>query len=206
MTKTFLILSSCVALALGARGAEMQKVATINLKKVFDGYYRTKQADATLKEQAADLEKETKTMLDQFHKNEEKYRKLLDGANDQALSQPERDKRKREAENELLGLRDLEAKIKQFDATSRTQLLEKNRRVRDNLITEIQDQVKAIVKKSGHTLVVDTAAEAANGTPIVLFSAGTDDITDTVLAQLNVNAPPPSAGKADAKPEKGLGK
>src|SRR5947207_2771691 len=87
MKTTMLVLIACLALTWGARGAEAQKVATINLRKVFESYYRTKQADATLKEQAAELEKETKTMLDEFHKREEKYKKLLDGANDQALSQ-----------------------------------------------------------------------------------------------------------------------
>jgi Skp family chaperone for outer membrane proteins len=202
MKKTIVILSSCLTLALSAGCAEMQRVATIDLRKVFDSYWRTKQADTTLKEQAAELEKESKTMVDQFRKNEEKYKKLVDGANDQALSQTERDKRKREAENELLGLRDLEAKIKQYDTTSRTTLIEKQRRVRDNLIGEIRDQVKAIVRKNGYTLVVDTAAETANGTPIVLYSAGTDDITDTVLSQLNVNAPATPPAKPDKESAK----
>jgi outer membrane protein len=200
MKTTFLILSACLALALPV--AAQQKIATIDLRKVFDNYWRTKQADANLKDQAADLEKERKIMVDQFQKGDERYKKLLDGANDQALSTAERDKRKKDAEGELLALRDMEGRIKQFDNTSRTTLGEKQRRMRDNILQEIRDTVKAAVKKSGHTLVVDTAAETVNGTPIVLFSAGTDDLTDSILAQLNINAPataPPA--KTDAKPD-----
>ena len=68
-------------------------------------------------------------------------------------------KRKKDAENELLSLRDLESRIKQFDNTSRATLGEKQRRMRDNILQEIRDTVKAHVKKSGHTLVIDTAAE-----------------------------------------------
>ena len=199
MKKTILILICSLALA-GSAGAE-QKLATIDLRKVFDNYWRTKQADANLKEQAADLEKERKIMVEQFQKGDEQYKKLLDGANDQALSTAERDKRKKDAESELLGLRDLEARIKQFDNTSRTTLGEKQRRMRDNILQEIRDTVKNVVKRSGHTLVLDTAAETANGTPIVLFNAGTDDITDTVLNQLNVNAPTTPPAKSDVKPE-----
>ena len=113
MKKTVLILISCFALALGASAAE-QKIATIDLRKVFDNYWRTKQADSNLKEQAADLEKESKAMVEQLRKNEERYRKLVEGANDQSISPTERDKRKKDAENELLGLREMEAKINQI--------------------------------------------------------------------------------------------
>ena len=83
--------------------------------------------------------------------------------------------------------------------TARTTLAEKQRRMRDNILQEIRETVKARVKTGGYTLVVDTAAETMNGTPIVLYSAGTDDLTDSVLSQLNINAPPPPAGKSDAK-------
>lgn len=202
MKKTILILSVCAAVALSAGAAEGQKVATIDLRKVFDGYWRTKQADANLKEQAADLEKERKMMLDQFQKGEESYKKMLDGANDQALAAAEREKRKKDAENELLGLRDMEARIKQFDNTSRTTLGERQRRMRDNILQEIRDTIKARVKTFGYTLVIDTAAETPNGTPIILFSGGNDDLTEPVLEQLNLNAPAATPGKNDAKPEK----
>ena len=202
MKKTILILCVCAAVALGAGAAEGQKVATIDLRKVFDNYWRTKQADANLKEQAADLEKERKMMVDQFQKGEETYKKLLDGANDQALAAAEREKRKKDAENELLTLRDMEARIKQFDNTSRTTLGEKQRRMRDNILQEIRDTIKAKVKTVGYTLVIDTAAETPNGTPLILFSAGNDDLTDPVLGQLNLNAPAATPGKSDAKPDK----
>jgi Skp family chaperone for outer membrane proteins len=197
MKKTILILVSCLALSLSASAD--QKIATIDLRKVFDKYWRTIQADANLKGEAGELEKESKAMIEQLRKNEEKYRKLVEGANDQSLSQSERDKRKKEAENELLGLREGEAKIKQYDNTARTTLAEKQRRMRDNILQEIRETVKARVKTGGYTLVVDTAAETMNGTPIVLYSAGTDDLTDSVLSTLNINAPPPPAGKTDAK-------
>ena len=201
MKKILLILSVSLVLALSAGAAETQKIATIDLRKVFDGYWRTKQADLNLKDQAAELEKDRKSMVDMFQKSEEKYKKLLDGANDPALAAAERDKRKKDAETELLGLRDFETRIKQFDNTSRTTLGEKQRRMRDNILTEIRDTLKAKVKTGGHTLVIDTAAETANGTPVVLFTANTDDLTDVVLEQLNLGAPAATPAK-DAKPGK----
>jgi outer membrane protein len=200
MKKTLSILAASFALCVGASAAE-QKIATIDLRKVFDNYHRTKQADASLKDQAAELKKESDAMIDQFRRMESNYTKLIDSANDQALAQAERDKRKKEAENALLGLREMEMRIKQYDQTSRTTLTEKSRRVRENLLNEIRDTVKARVKNTGHTLVIDTAAETVNGTPIVLFSTGVDDITDAVLAQLNVGAPASTTTTNTAKPD-----
>jgi len=180
-----ILLGSCVI----GFSAE-QKLATIDLRKVFDNYWRTKQADTNLKDQAADLEKERKAMVDEFQKSQEKYKKLLDGANDPALSSEEREKRKKSAENELLGLRAQEDRVKQFDTTSRTTLGEKQRRVRDQILTEIKDKIKAKAKAGAYTLVIDTAAETINSTPIVLYSVnGDNDLTDAVLTELNISAP-----------------
>lgn len=197
MKTTFLILCAMSVLALGASAAEAQRIATIDLRKVFDNYWKTKQADAKLKDDAGELEKDRKVMVDQFQKNEEKYNKLVDSAKDPAISPAERDKRKKDAEAELLGLRELETRIKQFDATSRAQLAERQRRIRDNLLSEIRDTVKARVKSGGYTLVLDTAAETPNGTPVILYSSGSDDISDAVLKDLNLNAPATPAAKAD---------
>lgn len=189
MKKTLLLILSCCVLALGAGAAESQKIATIDLRKVFDNYWRTKQADAKLKDDAAELEKDRKIMVDQFQRNEVSYKKLVDAANDPAIASAEKEKRMKDAENELLGLRDLEAKIKQFDTTSRATLGEKQRRIRDNILTEIRDTIKLKVKGAGYTLVIDSAAETPNGTPIILFSTGNDDLTEPVLKDLNMTAP-----------------
>ena len=196
MKKTLLLVLSCCVLALGAGAAETQKIATIDLRKVFDNYWRTKQADAKLKDDAAELDKDRKMMVDQFQKNEVTYRKLVDAASDPAISAAEKEKRQKDAENDLLGLRDLEAKIKQFDTTSRATLGEKQRRIRDNILTEIRDTIKLKVKGVGYTLVLDSAAETPNGTPIILFSTGNDDLTESVLKELNMTAPATPASPA----------
>jgi outer membrane protein len=198
-----LLLSCWLGLAGIATAADGLKVATVDLRKVFDNYWKTKQADVNLKDQAGGLEKERRTMVDQYQKAQENYKKFLDGANDQALSTDERDKRKKSAEMELLSLRDLENRVKQFDVTSRTMLDETRTRVRNNILAEIKDTIKAKVKAGNYNLVLDSAADSFNNTPIVLYTAGIDDLSDAILAQLNVNAPAVATpAKSEAKPEK----
>lgn len=191
------VLLACLTLPAPAQ----VKIATIDLRKVFDDYYKTKAADSRLKEQAADLSKESKTYVDQYQKGTEDYKKLLDDANNQAVSADEREKRKKAAENKLLEIKELEQTIRQFDTTSRTTLQEQRRQMRERILGEIRNIVNLKAKAAGFTLVIDTAAESLNETPIILYNTGENDITAAVLDQLNASAPLPP--KEDtAKPKK----
>ena len=187
--------------------AQQQKLATIDLRKVFDKYYKTVQADVTLKERAAELQKDSKEMIDKFKKGEEEYNKLLESANDQAVSAEEREKRKKAAEAELRKLQAQEQTIKQFDNTARQNLGDQQKRMRDNILTEIRGTINEKARKAGYTMVLDTAAESINNTPIVLFQTGEADLTDAVLTEMNAKAPPafttsPTPEKKDEKKTK----
>ena len=48
----------------GARVHAQPKIATVDLRRIFEGYYKTKQADAQLRERGTDAEKQYAGMLD----------------------------------------------------------------------------------------------------------------------------------------------
>lgn len=165
------------------------RIGTVDVRKVFDNYWKKKQAEAQLKERQADIEKEDRNMIADYKRVKEEYQKLISETADQALSQEEKDKRKRAAEEKFKQLKDLEVTITQYENTARTTMLEQTDRMRANIITEIKNVVNAKAKAAGYSLVIDTAAESANKTPVILFTNNESDITDEVLAQLNANAP-----------------
>jgi outer membrane protein len=181
------------------------RVATIDLRKVFDGYWKRKTAENALQERAADMEKEHKNLLDDYTKGKEEYQAALSGANDQAVSAEERDKRKKSAEEKLRGLKDKEEVIQNYERTARNTLDEQKKRMRDKILDEIKDVLGAKAKASGFSMIVDTAAESLNGTPLVLYSNNENDITDEILKQLNSGAPeaakpaPADSKKSDTK-------
>ena len=178
------------------------RVATVDLRKVFDTYWKTKQASATLKSKAADMEKEHKTMLDDWKKSKEEYQNLLSGANDQAVSSDERAKRKKSAEDKLRDIKDTEEKILAYEKGARATLGDQERRTRENIIAEIRTVLNSKAKAAGFGLVIDTAAESAQNTPIVLFNTNDNDLTDAVLSQLNATSPGEPATADEKKPEK----
>jgi outer membrane protein len=183
-----------------AGAAAQTKVATIDLRRVFDDYYKTKAADAKLKDEAGSLDKDRKVLTDQYQKLTEEYKKALDAANSMAVSVDERDKNKKSAEAKLLEIRELEQNITQFDRTARGNLEEKQRQLRDRILEEIRAVVNQRAKSSGYALVIDSAAESVNRTPMVMFNNGENDITDGVLAVLNAAAPPSSTTTKPAEP------
>ena len=178
------------------------RLATIDLRKVFDNYWKTKQADAALKDRAADIEKEHKSMLEDWKKAKDDYQTLLTEANNQTLSLDERDRRKKSAEDKFKQIKDSEDAITQYDRQARANLDEQRKRMRDRIVEEIRTTVNGKAKAAGYALVFDTAAESVNNTPVVLYSNNENDMTDAVLAQLNAGAPAETPKKEEKPAEK----
>jgi outer membrane protein len=180
-----------VLLALFSTSALAQtRIATVDLRKLFENYYKTKIADSALKDRAAEMDKSHMELLDGWKKAKDDYQKLLASANDQAVSSEEKDKRKKAAEDKLKEIKETEDNITQFERQARTTLDEQRRRMRDNILVEINTALKAKAKTGGYTMVIDTAAQTANETPIILYSVpGDNDLTESLLSQLNAGAP-----------------
>jgi Skp family chaperone for outer membrane proteins len=184
-----------LALALGlltplaqTQSAEV-KVAVINLKTVFDGYWKTKQSDATVKDRQAEFEKERKKMVDDYQKANDEYRKLVESANDPAVAADERDRRKKTAEQKLAEIKEIESSVATFERQFRSQITDQIKRMRDNILRDIREEVGKRSKAAGYALVLDTAGESVNQTPLIVYQAGVPDLTNEVLTAINKDAP-----------------
>ena len=181
-----------LALVLGASSLAVQAQATfavVDMKKAFDAFYETKQAEAQIKDRPADSDKVYKGMIEDYKKANEEYRKLVETSNDQAVSSEERERRKKNAETKLMEIQEIEKSVKQFEAQARTTIGEMEKRMRDNIVRKIRDVVNAKAKAAGYQLVFDTAAQTVYQTPFILYTNGENDLTDAVIKEINANAP-----------------
>jgi len=197
-----LLVGGLVTTAIPVRAQGQVRIAVVDLKKVFDGYWRTKQADSQLKERAADFEKARNGLIEDYKKSNEEFKTFVESAQDPALSAEEREKRKKELEKKQVDLREQEASIRTFDQNSRQALAEQQGRMRESVLRDIRGVVDEKARVGGFSLVIDVAATTVNQTPVVMYNtlAGTDsDLSDGVLKQLNLNAPPDGA-KSDTAP------
>ena len=165
------------------------KIATVDLRKLFDGYWKTKQAQTVLNDRQAQLIKDAKSLSDDLKKGGDEYQKLLDQANDQALSADQRDKNKQAAADKRKQLQEAKTALDQFERQAQVTMQEQQMRMRDNVLSDIKAAVTAQAKAAGCSLVIAAAAETANATPAVIYTSGENDLTDAVLKRLNAGAP-----------------
>jgi outer membrane protein len=184
-----------------AAGGE-QRIATVNLQKVFDTYYKTVRSTQALQQEATDMEKEHKSMVDAGKKEEADWQKLIEKAEDQAVSAEERAKSKRAAQDKLNEVKNVEQTIQEYDRAASAKLREKRRQRTDDILKEISGVLHALAKARGYSLVLDSSGESANMAPIVLYTNGADDLTDELIKELNAGAPAAPVDDKDAKPAK----
>ena len=166
-----------------------QKVATVDMRKLFDGYWKTKQAETALNDRKTELDKEDRGFLDNLQKARDDYQKLLDAASDEAISSDERDRRKQAAADKLTEIKNSQTAIVQFERQAQATLASQTQRMRSDVLKEISSAVSAKAKAAGYTMVFDAAADTVNQTPVLLYTDGQNDLTAAVLAQLNAGAP-----------------
>jgi Skp family chaperone for outer membrane proteins len=191
MKKIFRMIFPAVLLMTFLSGSALAqtKIATVNLKILFDGYWKTKQAQAAIQDRKAQLDKDDKSMRDDLKKAADDYQQLLQQANDQAISADERDRRKKTADDKLKQLQGSQAALDQYERQAQATLSDQSSRMREKVLDDIQNHVTTAAKAGGYAIVLDTAAETVNATPAVVYSSSEVDLTDAVLKQLNAGAP-----------------
>jgi Skp family chaperone for outer membrane proteins len=180
-----------------------QKIATVNLQKAFDAYYKTVRSNLAFQQEASDMEKERKSMVDAGKKEESDWQKLIEKSEDQAVSAAERAKSKKDAQDKLNEVKTAEQSIQEYDRAAGAKLREKRRQRTDDIVKEIRGVLDAEAKSGGYALVLDISGESANMAPVVLYSNGANDLTDNLIKELNAGAPAAPADDKDATPAKG---
>ena len=188
--RTFaLALALAGALAGQAWGQTAQtRIGTIDLKKVFDNYWKKKQAEAVIKDRFESMQKDLKEMDADFQKTNAEYEKAVKDAADTNLSAEERDKRKKTAEDILKKLKDIQNDAGRYRQRAVENLDDQKKRLGDKVLEEIREAVSAKARTAGFTCVINTSAEAIGG-PVFLYTNGENDLTDTVINTLNAGAP-----------------
>ncbi len=192
-----LIVPALVLFSAGSTVAFAQnRIATVDIQKVFDKYWKTDQAVSALKDRVSQIQKSRQEMIDGLNRTKDEYQKLLEDANNQAISSAERDKRKQAAEDKLKDLKSGKDDVDQFDRQATVTITEQKARMRKNILDEIKLAISSKAKAGSYSMVLDVGAQTyvadPSGpyyTPNVLYFTDENDITEGVIAQLNAGAP-----------------
>jgi len=194
MTRSTIPKLAAVALSLAclagiATAQEPLKIATIDLLKTFDSYWKTKLSNDQLKERGADFDKARIGMMEDLRLLEEEYKKLNVSAQDPANSEEKRAADLKKTQEAFTEFKRLEQQIIDFNKNAQKTLADQTRRLRKGRLDEIQEIISTKAKELGYDLVIDSSQDVLlPRTPTILFTTGKNDLTKMVVDILNRDA------------------
>jgi len=191
-------LAICATFALAAAANAQMKIGTVDLNKIFEGYYKTEQAKATVNTLQNNYNNDRKIKTDDYTKRRDEVVKLRDEANNPALSADIKQQKNlllQEKGKELLAL---EREIMEFDRQRRGDIQQQMLRMRNEVVKEITDMVQAIAKQQGFSLVFDRTGQSMAAAPLLVFANEALDFSQVVVDQLNAGRPKGAAAPSAA--------
>ncbi len=171
------------------------KVGTIDMKAVFDGYYKTKEAEVKINEARTQAKKELDERLDVFNKAQEEARKLNDEANKPELSSSAKADKSKALNEKLQALGTLQKEVQEFQQSRERQLSEQSVRSRNALLEDVNKVIADKVKAAGYDIVIDKSGQSLNAVGILIYSKDSFEFTNDIIAEINKGSKAPSTKK-----------
>jgi outer membrane protein len=146
------------------------KIATVDLLRVFDNYWKTKLSNDQLKERGADFDKARVGMIEELNLLKEDYTKLNVSSQDPANSNETRSGDLKKAQEKLIEYERLEQQIIDFNNNVQKTLADQTQRLRKGHLEEIQEVINGKAKELGYDLTIDSSQDILlPRTPTVLY-------------------------------------
>ncbi len=195
------------ALNLSTPGAFAQageiKIGTIDMKRVFQEYYKTKDAEKKVNEDKSKAKKELDERSAKYKDLVTQFTNAQTILKDKLVNEALKEETQKKAQEIASEAKALEREIEEYKRRRETQLQEQVMRMRKGLLEDIRQRVEEKAKRDNYDLMFDKSGASSSGVPFLLHSKDAKDISNDVLAELNKNAPPESATPApepDKKP------
>src|ERR1039458_5844867 len=169
------------------------KIAVVDLSKAFDQYYKTKDAQAKLKEKQDGYQKDIQDLINTYQHMGEEAQALDKAANDATLSAQARQDKSTALTVKKQDLNNLGTKIQEMTTERKREIQDELFRRHKEIVDEISKVINDYSGPQGYDLVIDkSSASAASGVSIVLYnSSKLIDITAEIITPLNKPPPPP---------------
>src|SRR5436190_21290640 len=196
--KSLCLLAVSLSLVSAVSAADL-KIGVVDVAKAFSEYYKTKEANAKLQDNATKAKEEMNERLSALKKLNDDAEGLGKEVQDPVLSDNVRNKKRAELQSKVNELRSLDKDIQEFRQRRSDQLQQENMQQRKGLYDEILKVITDKAKADGYDLVFDKSGVSASLMPFLLHAkeGATTDFTPELIVELNKNAP---AGSAPTKP------
>ena len=169
--------------------AQPIKIASVDMGKVFDEYYKTKKAAATLNDRKTSYDKEIKERGLELEKMQDDLKKLKEESENPVFTDD-----KRAEKRGALGIKITEwnQQLRRFEEMKQIRMrdfLQQEEQMKKMLVGEITEIVNQKARKDGCTMVVDKSGLTSNRVPVFVYIQDSLDITADIIKTLNAGAP-----------------
>ena len=170
--KKLISLSCTVALMLFTATAHAQviKIGTVDMDKIFKSYYKTKDAESRINEARSTAKKELDDRMDTYKQTMDEINKLNDDLQSGTLSSDKKAEKSKERDEKISEFKNLEREITEFRTSKEKYLQDQAVRMRNGIVDEITKLIQAKVKSENYDYVFDKSGTSLNGVPVVLFA------------------------------------
>jgi outer membrane protein len=179
------LLISILIAATGLVMAGEQKIAVVDMEKIFYEYHRTKISDGNLKKQAEIYRAYAEKLKESLLKLQEEYKQLRDNSLSVALSDNERENKRIAAQDKYRQLKAKETELKQYELEKQSHLKEEYEKKRKELLKEIKKEIKKRCALEGYTIVFDKSGKTLNNIAVIIDYSPSIDLTDDIIKELN---------------------
>lgn len=158
-------------------------ILTVNVGKLYDGYWKAKEAEAKFQSSIENAQQEIQTMISEGMQMTEKLQALQAEAGSPAISADRKQEITKEAQGQIAEIQKKEQAVNKFRQETDSRLQQRRQAIVELHINEIKDVVTEVAKAKGADLVLNTQGLA------VVYGSDSMDITDEVLTKLNADKP-----------------
>jgi outer membrane protein len=185
--------------ALGLSAQPVLKIATADMSKLLEGYYKTDEQMVKIRADEQKAQTELERMSKELTQVVDQYKEALDQSKNTLLTAEARAKAESDVAQKAEDIRRRQTDGQAFGANAQRSLQQRISNARSLLLDEISKKVIEIAKNKGATLVVDRSGPTFIGIPSVIYADPAFDITAEALTEINKDRPV-AAAAAPASP------
>ncbi|GAB4247273.1 MAG: hypothetical protein OHK005_13420 [Candidatus Methylacidiphilales bacterium] len=185
MMKRFFVGAFALVSTLSLSHAQL-KVAAVDLNKVFNEFYKTKQVDAELKEQVAKFRKERDDQMNSYKALVDQIKSLEDKRRDPASSEAVKKETETMLKDKVQEAQNREREMRDWEQTTGRLMQDQMQRNRKRILDEITAELDKSAKAQSFDLVLDRSGMTMNGTSAFAFiNEKIPDISESLIKTLN---------------------
>jgi outer membrane protein len=188
-------LSLFLSLACAGTASAELKIGSVDMKKVFESYWRTKEAETKMSETRAVLKRDLDERNETRKKLQDSIEKLNDDVKKPELSKDRALAKTKERDEKIVEWQGMMRELQAYEQEKQKQLADQTLRIRNGIVDEIKKVVDDEVKAANYDLVFDISGNSINNVPVILYAKESYDFTKVIIDKLNATRPKGTAAE-----------